>query len=116
MTLEEMKCKPPSAGDPPLSPREAEALLLQIPGWTLAGEELIRDLVFTDFVETMAFVNRVAALAERENHHPSIHIDYRKVRFTLRTHKINGLSLNDFILAAKVNRLIDPPDSGVKGG
>ena len=82
----------------------------------MTGEELIRDLAFADFTKAMALVNRVAALAERENHHPGIHIDYNKVRLTLRTHKINGLSLNDFILAAKVNRMIDPPDSEVKDG
>lgn len=116
MTLEEMKCKPVAAGDPPLSPQEAEALLPRLPGWALTGAELSRELVFTDFIEAMAFVNRAAALAERENHHPGIHIDYRKVRLTLRTHKINGLSLNDFILAAKVNQMIDSPDSGVKDG
>jgi 4a-hydroxytetrahydrobiopterin dehydratase len=116
MTLVQMKCKPLAAGDPPLSSREAKDLLPQLPGWTLTPDELTRDLVFADFIKAMAFVNRIAGLAERENHHPGIHIDYNKVRLTLRTHKINGLSLNDFILAAKANRVIDSPDSGGKDG
>ena len=105
MTLDGMKCKPLAAGDPPLSLKEAEVLLPEVPGWKLAGDELVRDLTFKTFRDAIAFVVRVADLAENEDHHPAIHIDFRRVRLSLRTHKINGLSLNDFILAAKVNRL-----------
>jgi 4a-hydroxytetrahydrobiopterin dehydratase len=105
MTLEQMKCKPTAAGVPSLTLKEAEDLLLQVPGWNLSGDELVRDLTFKAFRDAVAFVGLVADLAENEDHHPAIHIDYRRVRLSLRTHKINGLSLNDFILAAKVNRL-----------
>ncbi len=105
MPLEQMTCRPLAAGTLPLPHREAERLLPEIPGWNLAGEELVRELTFKDFRQAMVFVNRVADLAESEAHHPDMHVSYNRVRLVLRTHKINGLSLNDFILAAKVNRL-----------
>ena len=117
MTLEEMKCKPPSAGDPPLSPREAEALLLRDPGMDVGRRR-------TDPRSGLHRFRRDDGIRQprrrpgRKGKPSSLH-PYRLIArcgFTLRTHKINGLSLNDFILAAKVNRLIDPPDSGVKGG
>ena len=62
-------------------------------------------LQFKDFKEAMKFVNKVAEAAEQEGHHPDIHIYYNKVRLELTTHKIKGLSENDFILAAKINAL-----------
>ncbi len=103
MKLAEMKCQPIKAGMPPLSLRETEALLLQIPAWLFNDRELWREFKFKDFRGAMDFVNLVAGIANEEDHHPDILISYNKVRITLSTHKINGLSLNDFIVAAKTD-------------
>ncbi|HOS43747.1 MAG TPA: 4a-hydroxytetrahydrobiopterin dehydratase, partial [Armatimonadota bacterium] len=67
---------------------------------------IARTVTFADFRAAMAFVNRVADLAEEQGHHPDLHISYRTVRIELSTHTIGGLSKNDFILAAKIDRLI----------
>jgi 4a-hydroxytetrahydrobiopterin dehydratase len=72
----------------------------------------MRRFEFRDFVQAMRFVNRVADLAEQQGHHPDIAIHWNKVDLTLWTHKIGGLHENDFILAAKINRLLeDHPDA-----
>ena len=77
---------------------------------------LSRRFEFRDFVEAMKFVNRVADLAEQQGHHPDIAIHWNKVDLVLWTHKIGGLHENDFILAAKVNRLlVEDPDATVAG-
>ncbi len=101
MKLMEQKCQPIKTGTPPLSGKEVEALLLQIPAWSLADGELVREFRFGDFRQAMNFVNVVAGIANEEDHHPDIFISYNRVRITLSTHKIGGLSLNDFIVAAK---------------
>jgi 4a-hydroxytetrahydrobiopterin dehydratase len=105
-------CVPCRGGVAPLSPEDAERLLRQTPGWTLeeGGTRLRRGLEFRDFVAAMQFVNRVADLAEEQGHHPDIAIHWNRVDLTLWTHKIGGLHENDFILAARVNRLWE--DSG----
>jgi 4a-hydroxytetrahydrobiopterin dehydratase len=87
----------------PLTQVEAEALVRDIPLWSLGMAVLTREFRFKNFRESMEFVNRVAALANEQDHHPDIVISYDKVRLTLSTHKINGLSLNDFIVAAKID-------------
>jgi len=81
---------------------EAEALMEQAPGWELEEDKLSRRFKFRDFREAMAFVNRVADLAEEEGHHPDIHIFWNRVQLDLTTHAIKGLSENDFIMAAKI--------------
>ena len=91
----------------PLTHDEAAAYLPEVPGWVLAGDglKIIRTWMFADFMEAMAFVNRVAAVAESEGHHPDISISYNKLILDLWTHSIGGLSENDFIVAAKINAL-----------
>lgn len=84
---------------------QACSLLGQVPGWELRGKSLARTFKFKDFVGSMAFVDRVAEIAETEGHHPDIHISWNKVALTLTTHAIGGLSENDFVLAAKINGL-----------
>lgn len=97
-------------GTPPLSEEEARVYLPEVPGWEMReGKSLRRRFRFKDFVEAMAFVNRVAAVAEEEGHHPDIFISYNRVRIDLSTHAIDGLSENDFILAAKIDRLYSLP-------
>lgn len=103
-------CVPCEGGVPPLTKAEAETYLHEVPGWAPSddGKWVSKEWRFGDFKEAMGFVNRVASLAEEENHHPDIRVfAYRKVRLDLSTHAIGGLSENDFILAAKVNALAD---------
>jgi 4a-hydroxytetrahydrobiopterin dehydratase len=99
-------CLPCEKGTPPLTEAEAAAYLPQVPSWEMReGKSLRRRFRFRGFREAMAFVNRVADLAEAEGHHPDIFISYDRVRIDLTTHAIGGLSENDFILAAKVDQL-----------
>ncbi len=116
--LAEKSCLPCRGGVPPLSEAEAKRLLPAVPGWTLGetATRLSRRFEFRDFAEAMKFVNRVADLAERQGHHPDIAIHWNRVDLTLWTHKIGGLHENDFILAARVNRLLEEdPDATVAG-
>jgi 4a-hydroxytetrahydrobiopterin dehydratase len=106
MTLVQEKCRPCQGGEATLPVAEAEELAQQIPEWSLAGKAIERQIRFGDFREAMAFVNKVAVLAEGEGHHPDIYISWNKVRLTLTTHAIGGLSRNDFVLAAKIDKLL----------
>jgi len=105
MALAAQQCEPCRVGTPPLAKEEAEELHRQTPQWTLKDKAIEREFQFQDFREAMAFVNRLAEVAEQEGHHPDIYIYYNKVRLELSTHKIGGLSKNDFILAAKIDAL-----------
>ena len=107
MDLAGKKCRPCEGGAKPLSPDAARALGGQVPKWKLRKDEprLWRELVFKDFVRAMKFVNAVAGLAEEQGHHPDIHVHWNKVKLVLWTHDIGGLSENDFILAAKIDKL-----------
>ena len=87
-----------------MSEQQALETLPQVPGWELEGNKLTRRYKFKDFLGSMAFVNRVAELAESEGHHPDIYIYWNRVRLELTTHAIKGLSENDFIMAAKINQ------------
>lgn len=109
MSLTQQKCEPCSRGTPPLSREEAEILLRETPAWTLKDSAIERTVKFADFKEAMRFVNQVAQAAEQEGHHPDIHVFYNRVTLELSTHKIAGLSRNDFILAAKIGALIGAP-------
>jgi 4a-hydroxytetrahydrobiopterin dehydratase len=106
--LANKKCVPCESWTPPKLKEEAEKLLKEIPDWKLVDDKILkitRDFEFKDFKEAMAFINKVADLAESEGHHPDICIFYNKVTLTLTTHFIKGLSDNDFILAAKIDQL-----------
>lgn len=103
MDLTQKKCKPCEGGVPPLTEEQANDLFKQIPSWTIKDGHVFKQFKFKDFKEAMAFVNRVAGIAEQENHHPNILISYNKVDIEVWTHSINGLSENDFILPAKID-------------
>ena len=103
--LTQKKCVPCEGGVPPMSDEKAQEMLQQTPGWEKEGKKIQREFKFKDFVEAMKFVNKVADLAESEDHHPDIHIYWNKVKLVLWTHAIGGLSENDFIMAAKVNEI-----------
>lgn len=102
------KCKPCEGGVDPLTPDEARELLAKVDGWELTEEAKVigKSVTRADFMDAVAFVVRVAGLAEAEGHHPNIHLtDYRELRIELSTHAIGGLSENDFIVAAKIDAL-----------
>ncbi len=89
-----------------MSAQEAEPYLRSVSGWQMLEDKKIKkEFRFKNFVEAMAFVDKIAPLAESQGHHPTIFINYNKVALTLTTHAIGGLSENDFIMAAKINDL-----------
>jgi 4a-hydroxytetrahydrobiopterin dehydratase len=88
-----------------LSISEVEEKLNKLPGWKLAGREIVRDLKFVDFLSAIEFVNRIADKAEAANHHPDIDIRYNKVRLALVSHDAGGLTQRDFDLAGAINAL-----------
>ncbi len=90
----------------PLEKKKILEFLKSVKGWNLSKKKISRTFVFKDFKEAMKFVNNVAALAEREGHHPDFSIHWNEVHLLLWTHAINGLSENDFVLAAKINLLL----------
>lgn len=91
-------------GTPPLTEDEAGVLVAEVPGWRLEGQLLVRDFEFADFQEGFAFVCRVALLAEANAHHPDIYNSWNKVTLKFFTHTAEGLTRNDFIMAAKIDR------------
>ncbi|HLD59155.1 MAG TPA: 4a-hydroxytetrahydrobiopterin dehydratase [archaeon] len=105
--LSEKKCVPCSIGASPLSAKEAKKFLLEITGWELIenAKKIRKEFKFVDFMEAMNFVNSIAAVAESEGHHPDFSVSYNKVIVTIFTHKIGGLHENDFILAAKIDKI-----------
>jgi len=106
MALGQLKCERLAAGTKPLSTDEARKMALDVPGWTVGDGRLEREFKFDGFRQAIDFVNELADLAEEQDHHPDILISYNKLRLTLTTDKIGGLSRNDFILAAKINELV----------
>lgn len=102
-SLSKQKCVPCEGGMPPLSQYDTREYLKKLSGWKLEDGKLKKQFVFKDFKEAILFVNHVADIAENEGHHPDICISYNKVTCILWTHSVGGLSLNDFILAAKIN-------------
>lgn len=106
--LTKKHCVPCEGGAQPIPKKEAQAYHTEVPEWTLHQKSLQRDFKFKNFKEAMAFINKVADIAEEEGHHPDIYIFYNKVKMQLSTHAIGGLSTNDFILAAKIDRLLQP--------
>ena len=101
------KCKPCEGGVDPLKADEAARLLKQVSGWTLSDGAIAKSYSFKNHYETMAFVNAVAWISHREDHHPDMSVGYNACRVAYMTHAIGGLSENDFICAAKVDALFD---------
>ena len=84
---------------------QIKAELAKVEGWKLQGRQISRLFVFEDFLQGLRFINRVARLAEAMNHHPDIDVRYNKVRLTLTTRDEGGLTMKDFRLAGKINRI-----------
>ena len=107
MNLTAKKCTPCQGGIPPMSCDIAEKYLKDIPGWELVANatKVKRTFKFSNFVDALGFAQRVGELCEEEGHHPDITIGWGYCSVEFQTHKINGLHENDFIMAAKVNKL-----------
>ena len=106
-TLAAEKCVPCRGGVPPLRGAELEELRRQLRGeWRVVDEHhLEREFSFPDFAQALTFTNRVGAIAEEEGHHPDLYLSWGKVGVETWTHKIDGLTESDFILAAKIDKL-----------
>lgn len=108
--LASLKCIPCKGNVPPLRDDKIQDLSVLVSDWRLdkkGPDKLVREYKFKDFTEAMDFVNKVAELAEQEGHHPDIFIHWNEVTLTFWTHAINGLFNNDFIMAAKVDKLLE---------
>jgi len=104
--LAQKTCVPCRGGVPPLAHDRVVELLGELEGWTSERDHHItRTFTFPDFVRALAFVNHVGELAEDQGHHPDIYLTWGKVRIDIWTHKIDGLTESDFILAAKIDQL-----------
>ena len=106
--LAEQRCRPCEGGVPALDEAAVQGLLKQLPaGWRLQEKRLEKTFVFRNHYETLAFVNALAWISHRVDHHPELTVGYKDCRVVYWTHAIGGLSENDFICAAKVERLFD---------
>ncbi|MCC6955050.1 MAG: 4a-hydroxytetrahydrobiopterin dehydratase [Deltaproteobacteria bacterium] len=104
--LATMQCVPCRGGVPPLAKTAADALLAKLSGWEIVNNHhLTKSYEFPDFVQALEFVNRIGAVAEEQGHHPDIALSWGKVRTEIWTHKIDGLTESDFILADKIDQL-----------
>jgi 4a-hydroxytetrahydrobiopterin dehydratase len=108
MSLADQICVPCKGGVPPLEKQRAEELLRELDeGWDLnADGHLERTYSFANFVDAMAFANRVGDIAEEQGHHPDLHVAWGKCTVEIWTHKIHGLTESDFYLAAKADRAL----------
>jgi 4a-hydroxytetrahydrobiopterin dehydratase len=103
--LAKEQCKSCDEGTPHLSRDEIQALLKQLDAWVQESQLITKTFEFKNYYQTMAFVNAVAWLSHREDHHPDLKVSYNKCRIDYSTHAVGGLSENDFICAAKVDAL-----------
>lgn len=106
MALSEKSCIPCRGGIPPLTSDEIRPLAAQVPEWRVVDDHHIeRTFEFPDFARALEFVARVGRLAEDEGHHPDIHLAWGRAGVSIWTHKIDGLTESDFILAAKIDTI-----------
>ena len=103
--LANKKCKPCEGGIQPIPQGTINILIKQLDGWVHRDHTISKVFDFKNYYQTMAFVNAVAWLSHREDHHPDLNVSYNKCHVEYSTHAINGLSENDFICAAKVDAL-----------
>lgn len=108
MTRDELAsrhCAPHSGALDRLTDAEIVRLLTALPGWSIESGQIARTWSFANYDETMAFANGIAWLAQRENHHPDLTVGYNRCRVAYSTHDVGGLSMNDFVCAAKIEAL-----------
>lgn len=106
-SLLERRSRELPSGTPALPAPEVQKLLAEVPGWALSadGKRIGKTYQFANYYETIAFVNAVAWVVHREDHHPDLEVSYNRCRVTYWTHTVGGLSDNDFICAAKIEAL-----------
>ena len=102
LALAAMRCR---AGAPRLTADELAAHVAALPEWTTANDQIVKEFKFANYHETMAFVNALAWIAHREDHHPDLEVHYSRCVVTFATHDAGGVTLNDVICAAKIERL-----------
>jgi 4a-hydroxytetrahydrobiopterin dehydratase len=100
------KCKPCEGGVEPYGAEQSKDMLKKLKGWIIEDGKLVKVYPFTNYYQTMAFVNALAWISHREDHHPDLLVGYNKCRVEYSTHAIGGLSENDFICAAKADHLL----------
>lgn len=104
--LKNDRCRPQSGA--PLTDEEVQRLLQELVDWRLVDGAIEKQFRFPGFLRTMAFINAVAWIAHAEDHHPDMSVGYDRCTLRYRTHSVKGLSINDFICAAKVDALLTP--------
>jgi len=102
---EHRTCRPLPAGSPPLARAQIDAMLARLPGWEYQNGAIGKTFTFGSYADAIAFVNGVAGIAQREDHHPEMLVGYNKCRVAYCTHSVGGISENDFICAAKIEAL-----------
>lgn len=105
MNLADKSCRSIENGEPPLNKERIVMMLSELNDWDLINNSIQKSFRFQNFADSLAFVNNVGAIAESEDHHPDIAISWNQVTLSLTTHAVNGLSENDFILAAKIDQI-----------
>lgn len=105
--LARKKCKPCEGGVAPLTPEQVRPMLKGLQGWEPEGKGIAKTFKFSNYYETMAFVNAAAWVSHREDHHPDMLVKWGECRVSYWTHAIGGLSENDFICAAKLDALFE---------
>jgi 4a-hydroxytetrahydrobiopterin dehydratase len=109
--LTQMNCVPCRGGIPPLSPDEIHDLLPQVPNWQVVDHDgvphLVRTFKVQNFTAALELANRIGAIANQQDHHPTLLVEYRQVTVSWWTHAIHGLHQNDFIMAARTDKLYD---------
>ena len=105
MSLQSRRCTPHVST---LVPSEVDSLLPEVEGWEIRNGQLCRTFAFPDYHHAIAFVNAVAWIAHQQDHHPELAVVYNRVEVRWDTHSVNGLSINDFVCAAKVGALKVP--------
>ena len=103
--LAQQHCKP-LEGHAAMTTAQIDSQLAQAPGWSLVAGAIAKTYSFADFHRTMAFVNALAWIAHAQDHHPDLHLGYSRCTVRFNTHSVGGISINDFICAAKVDALL----------
>lgn len=107
VVLAKMKCTACEGGTPPMEKKEIEENLKKVGGWEVVdGNAIKKTYNFKDFRQALDYTNKIGEIAEDEGHHPDITLSWGKVQVRLTTHAVGGLSMNDFILAAKYDEAI----------